>query len=341
MAEGRGRRQVALHALRLSLGRPPVWLVVLALEGLLALGPALVTRIWLTGAVEHHYAPGSLFGNLDRNFRLDWRQDKATLDETMGMLGAVLAAIAILVGVFTAGGWLQVFLERTQGHSLQRFFLGGARYFWRFLRLAIVTVIVLSAWTWIVHGPGWSRIVLRGLLHVPAGDVEKLETFTSEWSAMLVRWAQQGIYAIGFGLILVWGDYARTRLALHDTASAVWSGLCTAITMLRHPIRTLRPVAAIFALEVLVVVGAGVLARRVEEVVAAGSGLGGVALLFGLSLFALLWRIVFRGARYHAAVHVSREVVRPIARPDPWRLSVGPEGGPRYPLGGDEYGMSL
>lgn len=340
-AEVPRRRAASFWALRHALGRAPIWLVVFAIEGLLPLAPALITRIWLNGAIEHRYPPGSLFSNLDPNFRFDWRQDKATLDEAMGMLGSVLVAIAVLFGTFSAGGWLQVFLERTEGHSLQRFFLGGARYFWRFLRLTLVTVLVLCALTWIVHGPGWNRLVLRGLLHVPANDVEKLETFTSEWSVTFVRWSQQAIYAVGFGLVLVWGDYARTRLALHDTASAVWSGICTAFTMLRHPLRTLRPVAGLFALEVLVVVAAGLLARRVEEVVASGSGLGGVGLLFAISLFALLWRIVLRGARYHAAVQVSREVVRPIARPDPWKGSLGPEGGPRYPLGGDEYGMSL
>ena len=341
MADATAGRPVSITALRISLGRPPVWLVVFAVEALLALAPALITHIWLRGAIEHRYAPGSLFGNLDQNFRFDWRQDKATLDETMGMLGAVLVLLSVLFGTFSAGGWLQVFLERTRGHSLQRFFLGGARYFWRFLRLALVTVLVLSVLTWIVHGPGWNRLVLRGLFDVPANDVEKLETFTSEWSPMLLRWAQQTIYAIGFGLVLVWGDYARTRLALHDTASAAWAGICAAFTLLRHPVRTLRPIAVLFGFEVLLVLAAGVLARRVEEVVSKGSGIGGVGLLLALTLFALLWRIVLRGARYHAAVQVSRQVVRPIARPDPWRESLGPEGGPRYPIGGDEYGMSL
>ena len=341
MADAARARPVSLQALRISLGRPPVWLAVFAIEALLALAPALITRIWLSGAIDHRYARGSLFGNLDPTFRFDWRQDKGTLDETMGMLGAVLVALSVLFGTFAAGGWLQVLLEQTQGHSLQRFFLGGARYFWRFFRLTLVTTLVLAALTFVVHGPGWNRLVLRGLLHVPAGDVEKLETFTSEWSAVLVRWAQQSIYAVGFGLVLVWGDYTRTRLALHDTASAVWAGIRTAFTMLRHPIRTLRPVTVLFGIEVALLVGAGTLARRVEEVVARGSGLGGVGLLLALTVFALLGRIVLRGARYHAAVQVSREVVRPIARPDPWRGSLGAEGGPRYPIGGDEFGMSL
>jgi len=51
--------------------------------------------------------------------------------------------------------------------------------------------------------------------------------------------------------------------------------------------------------------------------------------------------VIVRGSRYHAAVQVSREVVRPIARPDPWKESVGGPGGPRYPIGGDEYSVSM
>ena len=53
-------------------------------------------------------------------------------------------------------------------------------------------------------------------------------------------------------------------------------------------------------------------------------------------------------ARYHAAVQVSRDVVTPIARPDPWKSSVGGPGGPRYPIetgepgdAADEYAVSL
>jgi hypothetical protein len=56
---------------------------------------------------------------------------------------------------------------------------------------------------------------------------------------------------------------------------------------------------------------------------------------------ALVWRVILRGARYHAAVQVSREIVRPIARPDPWKKTIGGPGGPRYPIGGDEYAVSM
>jgi hypothetical protein len=342
VADARSSGQpISFTALRAALGRPPLWLVVWALEALLALAPALMLHGWLTGAIGHRYEPGSLFGNLGPYFRFDHRHEIERLDDATGAIGAVLAVLAILFGTFSAGGWLQVFLERTEGHSLRRFFLGGARYFWRFARLTVLTVVVLAFLSWLVHGPAWKTIVLKGVCRVPANDVDRLETFTSEWTAFLVRGIQQAVYAVAVGLLLVWGDYTRTRLALHDTASAVWAGICTAFTMLRHPVKTLRPFIALFLLEAALLVGAGMLARAVEGAVASGSAFAGVGILLALGQIALLWRVVLRGARYHAAIQVSREVVRPISRPDPWRASIGPEGGPRYPIGGDEYGMSL
>ncbi|MFN0009676.1 MAG: hypothetical protein ACKVXR_17415 [Planctomycetota bacterium] len=332
---------VWIRALRAALGRPPVWLVVWGLEAALAIAPALLLHAWLEDAIRHRYEPGSLFRDLGEPFRFDHRLQSAMLDATTGRLGSVLVVLAVLLGIFSAGGWLQVFLEPTRGHSLQRFFLGGARYFWRFFRLAIVTLLLLSLLTWLVQGWAWNTIALEWILGVPAGDAGRLETLPSERTVFLVRGAQELIYALGFALLLVWGDYGRARLALHDTSSAVWAGLCTAASMIRHPVKMLRPMIGLLLVEGALVVAAGVLARSIEGEVGRDAGLGGVAALLGIGQLVLLWRIVLRGSRYHAAIQVSREVVLPIARPDPWKGSLGPPGGPRYPLGGDEFGMSL
>jgi len=205
----------------------------------------------------------------------------------------------------------------------------------------LVTILLLGLASWIAFGPVWNHVVLKWSFGVPPADFERLETLTSEWTVVKLRWAQQGLHALLFGLVLVWGDYSRTRLALHDTASAVWAGLCTGFTMLRHPVKTLRPMLALLIVEAAIVAGAGLFARRVEADVAESGELAGVGVLLLTAQIVLLWRVVLRGARYHAAARVSREVVRPIARPDPWRASLGPPGGPRYPIGGDEYGMSL
>lgn len=335
------RRWIVLDALRITLGRPPVWLVVWALEALLAIAPAAMFHAWMSRAIAHRYEPGSLVANLDTVFRIDQRRSMDLLDGSTGELGAVLAVLAMLLGCFCAGGWLRVFLERTHGHSLQRFFLGGARYFWRFFRVMLFAIAVLALVSWVVYGPPWDRLVLEWWMKVAHADVDKLETLSSESTVTWLRWTQQGLYAIGFALVLTWGDFTRTRLALHDTSSAVWAGLCTWFTLARHPLRTLGPVAGLFVVEAVLVFAAGILARNLEGRFTSHPDLYVVGLLLLIGQIVLVWRVVLRGARYNAAIAVSREVVRPIARPDPWKESFGPPTGPRYPIGGDEYGMSL
>jgi hypothetical protein len=242
----------------------------------------------MTDAISHRYEPGSLFRDLGEPFRTDHRTQTELLDGTTGRLGSVLALLSVLVGIFSAGGWLQVFLEPTRGHSLQRFFLGGARTFWRFFRLAILTLLLLSLLTWIVRGPAWDRVALEGILGVPASDVQRLETLSSERTAFLARGVQDLIYALGFALVLAWGDYSRARLALHDTSSAIWAGACTAFTMVRHPVKTLRPMAGLLLVEAALLLAAGLFARSIEAEVGRSAGLGGVAALLRIGQLVLL-----------------------------------------------------
>ena len=335
------RRAVSVEALRVTLGRAPVWCVAWLVELSLALVPAIAWGAWMNGATAHRYAPKSLLGELDTVFRFDQRRALGSLDDANARVGAVLALLAMLVGCFTAGGWLQVFLERTEGHSLRRFFWGGARYFWRFFRVLVLTILSLALLDYVVYGAPWNVAVLHWLCHVPATDYDKLETLTSERSVFAIHAVQNSMYALLFALVLVWGDYTRTRLALHDTMSALWAGLCTWFTLLRHPFRTLAPMLWLGAIELVIVGAAGAFARRIEGDLGQHPSLLGAVLLLSIGQLALLWRVILRGARYHAAVQVSRDVVSPLARPDPWKESFGPPSGPRYPLGGDEYGMSL
>lgn len=334
-------RFVALEAVRVTLGRPPVWLLVMAVQVLLALPTTIAWHGFMTAATEHHYAPGSLFANLGENFRFDHRAQIESLNHATSQVGAVLALVAMLFGCFTAGGWLQVFLERTGGESLKRFFFGGARYFWRFFRLMLLSLLLLALVSWLVFGLPWNRLVLGWLFDVPAHAYGSLETLGSETTAFRLRLAQSVLHALGFGLVLTWGDYTRTRLALHDTSSALWAGICTAWTILRHPVKTLRPMIGLFAIELAIVLVLGWLARSIEGDIVRTSDAFSVAILFATAQLALVWRVIVRGARYHAAVSVSREIVRPIARPDPWKGSIGGPGGPRYPIGGDEFSVSM
>jgi hypothetical protein len=310
-------------------------------QALLALAPALAWLAWLRGATAQRYEPGVLFSNLGTNFRFDQRDELTSLAGATGELGALLVLGSILLGCFAAGGWLQVFLERTQGESVRRFCYGGARYFWRFARLAVLSLLVLAFVGWLAFGAPWNRLVLELGYGVPRADWAQLETLESERTVVLLGFAQSGLHALLVGLVFVWGDYTRTRLALHDTSSALWAGLATAWTLARHPLRTLRPHAALFLAEAALVVGLGLFARSVEGGLVREERPWGVAVLCATLLAALVWRVILRGARYHAAIAVSRAIVRPLSRPDPWKGTIGGPGGPRYPLGGDEYSVSL
>jgi len=332
------RQAVFWSALRTTLGRTPVWLFCWVVPLCLALVLSVPWRLWFDQVLDHRYQPGSVLAGLDENFRVDHAGELSALKQGTSGVGAALALVVMLFGVFASGGWLQVFLERTQGHSLRRFLWGGARYFWRFARVWLVTLATLALFGWIMYGWPW-KFVLGVLIGAEDGELEVLD---SERSAVLVTWTQDGLYALLFGLTMCWGDYTRTRLALQDTRSAVWAGLCTWGLVLLHPVRTLRPMLLLLVIEAVVVLGIGRFAHDVSNGISFESGKGTLFLLFGLGQLALMWRVIARGARYHAAAQISRTLVPPLAQPDPWAGRVGGPGGPQYPIDlTDDYGVSV
>lgn len=325
-------------ALRTALGRVPVWLLCWLVPLLCAASLASAWPRALDEMFAHHYEPGSVLATLDQDFRFDQRVRLGALREATAGAAAGLGLLVVLFGVFSAGGWLQVFLERTQGHSMRRFLWGGARYFWRFLRVLVLTLALLALWTWLLHGWPWKAAL--GLL-CGARDGE-LEVLSSERQALAVTWLQEGLYSLGVALVLVWGDYTRTRLALQDTRSAFVAGACSAGLLVLHPLQTLRPLVVLFALEAAAVLVLGRAAHGLDRGLGPQSGASSLWALFLTGQAALLVRSLLRGARYHAVAQVSKRLVPPLAQPDPWAARVGGPGGPQYPLDlADDYGVSI
>lgn len=343
-----------LRSVRRVLAGPPVWLLTSGLLLLLALPIGLSWHAFFADATAHRYWPDRVLAegegpadealtpflwdelvySLTPSFRQDHGESIAELRRATAQSGAVLAALALLVGIFAAGGWLQVLLERTRGRALRRFFLGGARYFFRFTRLFLLSVVLLAAWQWLVYGPLWDEWVLGRWMGVPAGDRGSLETLASELDAVRLGWLRDGTHALGFALVLAWGTLARTRMALLDGTSALKAGVLTAALIVRHPIKTLGPLTSIFGLEFLLVAFAcGRFSRWLEEGLLERPSVGLVIAMGLVGALALMIREVMRGARYHSTMKVSQAIVRPPARAtDPWR-SIGGPGGPQYPVG--------
>lgn len=350
-----------LRSVRRILAGPPIWLLPTALLLLLALPVGMAWRAFFRDATAQRYYPDrvvdaeeeapaqdaldhflwdDLVYSLSPSFTTDHAEGLAELERSTAQGGAALGVLAMLLGVFSAGGWLQVILQRAHGRTLRRFFLGGARYFFRFLRLFLLHLVLYAVWRWLVYGPLWDEYVLGRWQGIPESDWARLETLPSERAALILNWTRDGVHALGFALILVWGTYTRTRMALLDGTSALKAGFLTAGAMLWHPLKTLGPMLSLFGLEILVVgIGLGRFSVWLEEGLSVKPSLGLVGAMGLVGVFALAVREILRGARYHSAVKVSQAIVRrPAKGPDPWR-SIGGPGGPQYPVDdlGDEY----
>ena len=196
---------VFLGALRAAFSRVPIWLLTWAVFLLLALMAALPWYDFYESAVGNRYEPGALVSSLDRtllgdvsdtSFRFDHDDEISALNEKTAATGTLLAFGAILLGMFAAGGWLQIILERTRGQSVRRFFFGGARYFFRFLRLLVLSLLILAVFGWVIYGKPWEHFVLGDWLGVPGYDRDSLETLDSEWTFVQLKWAQAALYAL-------------------------------------------------------------------------------------------------------------------------------------------------
>lgn len=325
-----------LTAMRIGLGRTGLWLMTWAATATLALLAAMPWYQSLATATAHRYEPGSQVHSMDVNMRFDHRELLAGLGNWSSGSGALLAFMAVLLGIFAAGGWLQVILEATRGRSVRRFFYGGARYFLRFLRFWLLSMLVLGAARWFLFGWPFQKVVLGWICGLPASDWPHLQGFDSEASAVWIVWIQEGAFAVVFGLVLAWGIYTRTLVAVQNSRSVIATSLIAAGAMIRHPLATLRPLFLLFGLELLLIaIIGGITVSLLDDRLAEHASLATVIWTFVVGQMALMWREATRGAFYYSAVQISQDVIPESARSMPWE-SIGGPGGPQYPVGGDD-----
>lgn len=294
------------------------WLFAAAMELLLALPMALAYHQWLSSTIAQRFEPGDLFANLSTNFRFDQRSSLEQLGEHNASMGAVMALLAMLLGMFIAGGWASLSFGRPRGWRAAA--AGGARFFTRYLRVWLGTLLLLALWSWVMFDTPWKSWVLGGLCGLPSADYERMESFTSEWSAVGVRLAQMTIYALGIVLLMVVADYARLRVAWRDARCVTFEFLGAGWLVLRHPWRALAPLAGVGALELGVIALAGYAARNIEAAIGINQGNWvSVASLATISALLVALRCYCRGARYALAARVVVRQVEPMAKPFPWR----------------------
>jgi len=284
------------------------WAIAALLELALALPAALLWQRWLDGALANRYEPGALFANLSTSFRFDHRAQIDALQADASIWLGCAALLAMLLGVFFAGGWAQLACDGEDGRVVARAGAGARRFFGRYLRVWLLTLVLLAVWTWLCFEWPWRKLVLDWILRLPEASGDRLEALTSEWSAVAVRLVQAGLYGLGVALVLCCADYARLRIAWKDSRSAILAWFGAAAMIVRAPRRTLGPLAAIFLLEVALVAAASWLARGFEgRLGVQEAGLGAVGVLAATTVALAFLRCWLRGAKYLAAGEVVRE----------------------------------
>ena len=336
-----------LISLRVAWSRSSLWGGVALVIALMSLALAFPWHQWFQSLDGHRLQAGEELGSLSEIFRYDHREALANLRQSTQATVSILAVLAWLLGIFVAGGWLQVILERSQSQVMRRFCMGGARHFLRFLRLSILLLFVLGAVRWVLYAAPFEQLVLKSGLGLPDTDLRGMrymESLGSEATKDHVLWLRDGLMALVFLTVMAWGIFTRARMAVAGSRSVLVAAGWTAMSMLRHPIRTLGPLLGIFLVEIFALLAVlGPLTTWINGGFHEGSGSARVWVLVALGLVGLALREITRGARYHAAVVVSKATIRSSHHVDPWQ-SIGAPGGPQYPVteeDDDRFGVSV
>jgi hypothetical protein len=220
------------------------WRATLVGTGTARRNPRLVATLWLfnlalalTGMLPAWMTLSSLMGSLPaadalgEAFRFGVLSDLSEIQPGLvsGLGRAALAALGLglFVGLATTGGSLEVLTsgdERSFGH---RFGRGAGRFFLRFLRLGLVTLVVAPLATGLAAAP---LLALSRHLRRESG---------SEWLAVSVWLLAVAVAGLVLVLVLLVQDAARVLL-VRDDERRVRRLLRPALaTVLRHPLKWL------------------------------------------------------------------------------------------------------
>ena len=141
-----------LRSLRAAIYRHKLWGSSWLFMLLLSVIPAMEVMGTMQRMVGNRYASSDAARDLDTSlssptlgmseiFRQDHSAALSQMQTSLSYGGAALALIALLFGCFAAGGWLQITFEQPDRQTLRRFAFGGGRYFGRFVRVALMTLL--------------------------------------------------------------------------------------------------------------------------------------------------------------------------------------------------------
>ena len=211
-----------------------------------------------------------------------------------GFLGlrapALFASVAyLLLSLFLSGGALEV-LARGEGYRATDFWGGAAKFFGRFLRLALWSSLLLAALYLL-------PLTARGLQRIFFGS-DPYE-YISYWGA----WIRAGLLLIALFFFRICFDYGRIHAVVTDERRmrvSLWRGLGFA---LRNPLPAVG-----LALLVALAGGLALFIYRPLSSAVDGSTVAAVAAAVVAQQAYIVWRVVLRLTRYGSQITLFREL---------------------------------
>jgi hypothetical protein len=203
---------------------------------------------------------------------------------------ALFASIAyLLLSLFLSGGALAV-LASGQRYRATDFWGGAAKFFGRFLRLALWSSLLLAALYLL-------PLTARGLQRVFFGS-DPYE-YVSYWGA----WIRAGLLLIALFFFRICFDYARIHAVVtdeHRMRVSLWRGIRFA---LRNPLPAVG-----LALLIALVGGGALLIYRPLSAAVDGSTVAAVVAAVVAQQAYIVWRVVIRLTRYGSQITLFREL---------------------------------
>lgn len=216
------------------------------------------------------------------------------LHNEAGFLGlrapALFASAAyLLLSLFLSGGALAV-LASGEGYRATDFWGGAAKFFGRFLRLALWSSLLLAALYLL-------PLTARGLQRIFFGS-DPYE-YVTYWGS----WIRAGLLLIALFFFRICFDYARIHAVVTDERRmrvSLWRGLRFA---LRNPLPAVG-----LALLIALVGGGALLIYRPISAAVDGSTVAAVAAAVVAQQAYIVWRVVLRLTRYGSQITLFREL---------------------------------
>lgn len=211
---------------------------------------------------------------------------------------AAMAFAAFALGIASSAGWASLAARGEERPTAAAFCSAAGEFFFRFLRLAMISLIAIAAFRWLLYGSP-----SEALLRAWCGSEELTELSSEPVARVFVR-SRSALFVVGTAAVVLASDLGRLQMIRTRSRSALAAFAAGARRLARSPLRCATAATAAFALELALLY---VLSFWVTAASAGDATHLNVASLFVATQVAVVIRETTRAGRFAALAAVSED----------------------------------